>query len=81
MEKTNVTRILEQKKLDFTPHFYGNGEVADGEEIADYAADAIKALFEAGIINGKGENQFEPQGSATRAEAAKIIYEAFKGGF
>lgn len=56
-------------------------EFADDSEIADYAADAIKALFEAGIINGKGENNFDPSGSATRAEAAKIIYEAFKGGF
>jgi len=50
----------------------------DETAIADYAKDAVKALFEAGIINGKGANAFDPMGQATRAEAAKIIYEACK---
>jgi len=35
-------------------------------------------LFEAKIINGKGENNFDPMGIATRAEAAKIIYETIQ---
>ena len=48
----------------------------DEAGFADYAKDAFRELFEAGIINGKGENNFDPVGSATRAEAAKIIYEA-----
>lgn len=52
---------------------------ADEAEIADYAKDAVIALFEAGIINGKNANVFDPMGMATRAEAAKIIYEACKG--
>jgi len=60
------------KVKDYTPF-------ADADVFADYAMDAVKALFEAGIINGKGENLFDPNGTATRAEAAKIIYEAFKG--
>ncbi len=50
----------------------------DEASFAEYAQDAIKALYEAGVINGKGENSFDPAGMATRAEAAKIIYEAFK---
>ncbi|MBR5152813.1 MAG: S-layer homology domain-containing protein [Clostridia bacterium] len=53
---------------------------SDNEQIADYAEDAVKALFEAGVINGKGNGMFDPKGQATRAEAAKIIYEAMKGG-
>lgn len=52
---------------------------SDETVIADYAFENIKVLYEAGIINGKGSNMFEPLGNATRAEAAKIIYEAFKG--
>ncbi len=52
---------------------------ADEDKVADYAAGEIKMLYKAGVINGKGEN-FDPVGSASRAEAAKIIYEAFKGG-
>lgn len=53
---------------------------ADEAEIADYAKEAIKTLYCAEVINGRGEGKFDPNGSATRAEAAKIIYEAFKGG-
>ena len=52
---------------------------ADETEIADYAKEAVIALFEAGIINGKNANVFDPMGPATRAEAAKIIYEACEG--
>lgn len=52
----------------------------DDEQIADYAIEAVCTLFKAGVINGKDNGGFDPAGSATRAEAAKIIYEAFKGG-
>lgn len=52
----------------------------DENGIADYAQESVKALFEAGIINGKGDSLFDPAGNATRAESAKIIYEALKGG-
>ena len=53
-------------------------EFADSDAIKDYAKDAVKALFEAKILNGKGENNFDPMGIATRAEAAKIIYETIQ---
>ncbi len=46
---------------------------ADSADIADYALEAIGALTAAGIINGVGGNAFNPNGSATRAEAAVII--------
>jgi len=55
-------------------------EFADDTAIAEYAKEAIEALYTAGVINGKGNNLFDPAGTATRAEAAKIIYEAMKGG-
>ena len=51
---------------------------ADEADISDYAKMAVRSLFGAGIINGKGNDIFDPLGNATRAEAAKIIYEAFK---
>lgn len=54
-------------------------EFADEQQIADYAKDAITALYQAGILNGKGDNLMDPTGNATRAEAAKMIYEAFGG--
>ncbi len=52
----------------------------DEPEISDYAIHAVKSLYEAGVINGRSEERFEPLGNATRAEAAKMIYEAIKGG-
>ena len=48
---------------------------ADIDEIADYAKDAVTALYQAGIINGVGEGKFAPADTATRAQAAKIIFE------
>lgn len=51
-----------------------SGRFSDDGEIADYAKDAVYYLKDAGIINGRGNNLFEPKGTATRAEAAKIIY-------
>ena len=31
----------------------------------------------AGIVNGKDNNSFAPKDTCTRAEAAKMIYDAF----
>ena len=50
----------------------------DKGEIADYAAEAIGALYEMKIVNGISETEFDPNGNATRAQAAKIIYGALK---
>ena len=47
---------------------------ADDTAIASYAKNAVYLLKENGVINGRGENTFAPDGTATRAEAAKIIY-------
>ena len=49
----------------------------DVDAIADYAKDAVNALYSMGIINGKNGNVFAPNDYCTRAEAAKIIYNLF----
>jgi len=49
---------------------------ADEAQIAAYAKDAVTVLYEAGIINGK-QDGFAPTETCTRAEAAKMIYDAF----
>jgi len=46
---------------------------ADDEAISAYAKDAVKAIQQTGVISGKPNNLFDPQGSATRAEAAAIL--------
>lgn len=51
---------------------------ADDGEIAEYAADAVYVMKNLGIINGVGEGKFAPKDNATRAMAAKMIYEFSK---
>ena len=45
---------------------------------SDYAKEAISALQQAGIIQGRGDNYFAPFANITRAEAAVLIYNAYK---
>lgn len=56
----------------------GGIEFADAADIADYAAEAVGALANAGIVNGVGDNMFDPNGTATRAQAAVIINNALE---
>lgn len=49
----------------------------DDENIADYAKAAVYTLERKKIINGTGNNMFEPKADLTRAEAAKIVYELY----
>ncbi|MGN0182731.1 MAG: S-layer homology domain-containing protein [Candidatus Ornithomonoglobus sp.] len=46
---------------------------ADSSRISDWAQTALIWTTGAGIINGKDGNMLDPQGNATRAEAATII--------
>ena len=48
----------------------------DNGDIADYAKTAVAALTNSGICNGRDDGSFAPQATATRAEAAKMLYEA-----
>ena len=47
----------------------------DAQEIAQYAMDSVTAMQQASIIQGVGDNKFAPHSTATRAMAAKVIYE------
>ena len=46
---------------------------ADEGDISAYAADAVDWARANGIVNGKENNTFDPQGNATRAEVATIL--------
>ena len=46
----------------------------DTDSIAPYAKDAISQLVGLKIINGYEDGTFKPRGTATRAEAAKMIW-------
>ena len=49
-------------------------EFTDDADISEYAVEAVYKLMAAGIINGVGDGRFAPLDSATRAEAAKLVY-------
>lgn len=42
--------------------------------ISDYASDAVASLVKLGVISGYSDGTFKPQATATRAEAAQIVY-------
>lgn len=50
----------------------------DDSEISDYASEAVYALKAREIVNGVDEYNFAPLNTATRAEAAKMIYGMIK---
>lgn len=49
-------------------------EFADSANIASWAEDAIAQMQTAGILSGKTNNRFDPEGTATRAEVAAMIH-------
>ena len=49
------------------------GSFADANTVSDWAAEAVQAMYRAGILSGKGEGIFDPTGTATRAEVAQML--------
>lgn len=70
-----VIRVL--TKLEH-PYETKSTKFADDKEISDYAKDAMYAAKNLAIINGVGDNNCAPRGTATRAMAAKVIYEMMR---
>ncbi|WP_022937162.1 S-layer homology domain-containing protein [Dielma fastidiosa] len=60
------------------PAIYAENIFADASKISAEAADAVKQLQMAGILAGKSENRFDPQGIVTRAEVSAIIHRFIK---
>lgn len=60
------------------PPLYILYKFSDYDKIAPYAQSAFASMHYAGIINGIGGNKLGPENSATRAEAATIIYRLIK---
>ena len=49
-------------------------EFTDNMNISEYAMEAVKALSSAKVISGMGDGSFMPKNTATRAEAAVMLY-------
>lgn len=48
------------------------GSFSDADDVSEWAVEAMEWAIDSEIINGRDGNMLEPQGTATRAEAAKI---------
>ena len=55
-----------------------DNDYTDGHEIHGYAEDFVSHASDLGIIAGYPDGTFLPLNSITRAEAAKVLYGAFK---
>ena len=83
---TNITReqmavILANyaKKLSYDlPATQDAVTFADNAQISDWAVKEVKAMLQAGILAGKSGNKFDPQGTATRAEVATVLWQFVK---
>lgn len=58
MEKTNAMRILEQKKLEYKSHFYGDTEAVSGIEVANALNEDPKAVFKTLVTIGKSKKYY-----------------------
>jgi len=50
----------------------------DNDVISDWAKAGVAFASSKGYVNGKGNNIFDPNGDATRAELAQIFFNMFK---
>lgn len=69
--------VLQKKGISLNKIRDYNG-FDDDDSTADYAASAIKALYEAGIINGIGNSKIAPTENAPRSNIAVILEKALK---
>jgi|GEM_PF-5818458 len=61
-----------EKSLKYSPEIFEN--YTDSSEIADWAVHAVGYCVENQIMNGRTASTIEPEGTATRAEVATILY-------
>ncbi|WP_158289287.1 hemoblobin-interacting domain-containing protein [Paenibacillus flagellatus] len=63
--------IAKALKLPIDPNV--STSFADDQAIPTWAKGALAALAKRGVMNGKGANEFDPAGKATRAEAVTVL--------
>ena len=53
MEKTNVMRILDQKKIEYTPHCYADTDAVSGLEVAAVLGEDPQRVYKTLVTAGK----------------------------
>lgn len=65
-------RYCQYKNIEL-PIVRPDGSFADSASVSAWAVDSVEAMFKSGILNGKGDNLFDPRGTAVRAEVAQMM--------
>ena len=58
MDKTNVMRILDQKKIPYTPHSIGDNTKLSGKEVAEALGKDPDTVFKTLVTSGKTGNKY-----------------------
>ena len=66
-------RYAVYKGLDVVTLEENLGGFVDGSEVSDWAVQSMNWAVGQGVLHGKGANNLDPQGIATRAEVAQIL--------
>jgi len=78
----NITRqemaVMVTRAIENLPQINATQAFIDNADIALWAADAVSAMQQAGIINGFEDGTFRSLDNATRAQAARIIWGMFE---
>ena len=73
---TMMYRYLEAGDLELPET--RDGEPTDADDIPEYAAEAVDALYDAEVVNGRENGEFDPDADITRAEAASVLDRFFE---
>ena len=57
-EKTNVMRILDQKKINYKSHYYGDSGAVSGLEVARVLGEDPSRVFKTLVTEGKSRNYY-----------------------
>jgi hypothetical protein len=69
-----MLRIYDYLKLPAaSPAAAETASFSDMDEASEWAKPSIDKARKLGLIDGKGNNEFDPQGKVTRAEIAKML--------
>lgn len=72
ISRAEMTAIV-MRKLRAAADMQGRSTFDDADEIPEWAQGWIAAAQEDGIVDGRGNNRFEPQAFTTRAEAVTLL--------
>ncbi len=71
---TILKRIAEYMKLEYTEMYF---EFDDGDQISDWASGAVQQVCNLGVMQGIGNNMFDPKGRYTVEQAITTLVRMF----